>query len=74
MDMPSVHQVWPKPYCKTQWQREEDKEPKELGRQHEGMDRPGDRQVSGGSGEERKEEESGREVIRGAPTTPAVKG
>ena len=27
-----------------------------------------------GSGEERKMEETGCEVIRGAPTTPAVKG
>ena len=47
---------------------------KEMGRQHQGMDRPEVRQVPEGSGEQRKMEESGREVIGGAPTTPAVKG
>ena len=46
---------------------------KEMGRQHQGVDRPGVRQVPGGSGEQRKIEESGCEAIRGALTTPAVK-
>ena len=45
-----------------------------MGRQHQGMDRPGVRQVPEGSGEERKMEETGCEVICGAPTTLAVKG
>ena len=45
-----------------------------MGRQHQGMDRPGVRQVPEGSGEQRKLEETGREVICGAPTTPAVTG
>ena len=36
-----VHQVWPKLSCKAQWKGEEDK----VGRQHQGMDRPGVRQV-----------------------------
>ena len=45
-----------------------------MGRQHRGMDGPGVRQVSEGSGEQRKMEESGCEVICGAPTTIAVKG
>ena len=46
----------------------------EVGRQHQGMDRPEDRQVPEGSGEQRKMEETGCEVICGAPTTLAVKG
>ena len=40
-----------------------------MGRQHQGMDRPGVRQVPEGSGEERKIEETGCEIICGAPTT-----
>ena len=46
---------------------------KEVGRQHQGMDRPGVRQVPGGSGEQRKMEETGYKIICGAPTTLAVK-
>ena len=38
------------------------------------MDRPGVGQVQEGSGEQRKLEETGCEVICGAPTTAAVKG
>ena len=38
-----------------------------------GMFRPGVRQVSEGSGEQRKMEETGCEIICGAPTTFAVK-
>ena len=45
----------------------------EVERKHQGMDRPGVRQVPEGSGEQRKMEETGCEVICGAPTTPAVK-
>ena len=45
----------------------------EVGRQHQGMNRPGVRQVPEGSGEKRKMEETGCEVIYGAPTTLAVK-
>ena len=45
----------------------------EMGRQHQGMDRPGVRQVPEGSGEQRKIEETGCEVICGAPATLAVK-
>ena len=43
-------------------------------RQHQGMDSPGVCQVPEGSGEQRKTEETGCEVICGAPTTLAVKG
>ena len=38
------------------------------------MDGPGVRQVLEGSGEQRKIEDTGCEVICGAPTTLAVKG
>ena len=47
---------------------------KEVGRQHQGMDRPGVRQVPKGSGEQGKMEETGSEIICGALTTLAVKG
>ena len=46
----------------------------ERGRQHQGIDRPGVRQVPEGSGEQGKMEKTGCEVICGAPTTLAVKG
>ena len=44
----------------------------EVGRQHQGMDRPGVRQVPEGSGEQGKMEETGCKIICGAPTTLAV--
>ena len=47
---------------------------KEIGRQQQGMDRPGVRQVPEVSGEQGKMEETGCEIICGAPTTLAVKG
>ena len=46
----------------------------EVGRRHQGMDRPGVHQVPEGSGGQRKMEDAGREVICGAQMTPAVKG
>ena len=46
----------------------------EVGRQHQGMDRPGVRQVPEGSGEQGKMEKSGCKIIRGVPTTLEVKG
>ena len=46
----------------------------EVGRQHQGMDRPGVRKVPEVSGEQGKMEESGCEIICGASTTLAVKG
>ena len=45
-----------------------------MGRQHQGMNKPGVRQVPEGSGEQGNMEETGCEIIRGAPTTLAVKG
>ena len=46
----------------------------EVGRQHQGMDRPRFRQVPEGSGEQRKMEKTGCKIIGGAPTTLSVKG
>ena len=46
----------------------------EVGRQRQEMDRPGVRRVPEGSGEQGKMEETGREIICGAPTTLTVKG
>ena len=47
---------------------------KEVGRQHQGMDGPGLRQVPEGSGEQGKMEKTGCKVICGALTTLMVKG
>ena len=46
----------------------------EVGGQHQGMDRPGVRQVLEGGGEWGKMEKTGCKIICGAPTTLAVKG
>ena len=46
----------------------------EVGRRHQGMNRPGVRQVPEGSGEQGKMEEIGSEIICGAQLTLAVKG
>ena len=43
-------------------------------RQHQEMDRPGGRQVKEGSGDQGITEETGCEIICGAPMTLAVKG
>ena len=45
-----------------------------MGRQHQGMDRPGVRQVPDDRENREKMEETGCEIICGAPTTLAVKG
>ena len=45
-----------------------------MGRQHQGMDRPGVRLVQEGSGEQAKMEETGCEIICGAPVTLTAKG
>ena len=45
----------------------------DVGRQYQGMDTPGVRQIPEGSGEQGKIEETGFEIICGAPTTLAVK-
>ena len=68
-----VHQVWPKPsYSEREKKTRQTEE--EVGRQHQGMDRPGVRQVPEGSGEQGKMEKTGCKIICGAPTTLAGKG
>ena len=47
---------------------------REVGRHHQGMDRPGVRQVPEGSAEQGGMEKTGFESICGAPTTLTVKG
>ena len=44
-----------------------------MGRQHQGMDRPGVRQIPEGSGEQGTMEKTGCKIICGAPTTLLVK-
>ena len=46
----------------------------EVGRQHQGMDRPGVCQAPEGNGEQRKMGMTSCEVISGASKTPLVKG
>ena len=46
----------------------------EVGRQLQGMDRPGVWQVPEGSGEQGKMEKTGCEIICGAPASCVVKG
>ena len=46
----------------------------EVGRQHQGMDRPRVPQVPEGSREQGKMEKTGCKIIYGVPTTLAVKG
>ena len=51
--------------------RRHGRQEKEVERQHQGLDRPGVRQVPEGIGEKRKMEETGYGVICGVPTPPA---
>ena len=46
----------------------------EVGRQHQGIDRPGVLQIPEGSGEQGKMENAGCKIICGVLTTLAVKG
>ena len=59
--------------CMTVAINSEDETEEEVGRQHQGMDRPGVRQVPEGSGEQKKMEKTGCKIICGAPMTLAVK-
>ena len=63
------HLAWLSERGKKTGQTEE-----EVEREHQGMDRPGVRQVTEASREEGKMEETGCEIICGATTTLAVKG
>ena len=71
--MSPVHQVFPKPLAKHSERRKKTRQTEEeAGKQHQKLDRPGVRQVQEGSGEQKKMEETGCEVICGAPTTLTV--
>ena len=74
MVMSSVHQVWPNPSCKAQNEKRKKtrQTEEEMGRPHQGMGRPGVRQVPEGSGEQGKMEETGCEIICGALMTLVV--
>ena len=75
MVMSPVHQVRPNHLARHSERGKKTRRTKEeVGRHHQGIDRPGVPQVPGGSGEQEKMEETGYEVIRGAPATLAVKG
>ena len=54
----------------SEWGKKKRQTEEEVGRQHQGMDRPGVRQVPEGSREQRKMEETGCEIICGAPNNP----
>ena len=75
MDMSLVQQVWPKQHARYSERGKKTKQTttttKKVGRQHQEMDSPGVRQVQEGRGEQRKMEETGCEIICGAPTTLA---
>ena len=77
MDMSPIHHVWPKKkhfvgYSERGKKTRQTEE--EVGRQHQEMDKPGVFQVSEGSGEQKRMEETGCEVICGAPMTLALTG
>ena len=70
-----VHQVGPNHLARHSERGKKTRRTKgEVGRQHQGMDRPGVRQVPEGSGKQGKMEKTGCKIICGAPTTLAVKG
>ena len=75
MVMSPVHQVWQNylaRHCKREKKTRQTGE--EVGRQHQGIDRAGVRQVPEGSGEQGEMEKTGCEIICGAQTTLAVRG
>ena len=53
------------PQGSVKWGEKTSQTEEEVGRQHQGMDSPGVRQVPEGSGEQRKMEETGCEIICG---------
>ena len=75
MDTSPIHQVLPNHLARYSERGKKTRQTeKEVGRQHQAMDRPGVGQVPEGSGEQGKMEETGCEIICGAPTTRAMKG
>ena len=75
MVMSPVHEVWPKPLARQSERRKKTRQTEEEeGRQHQRMDRPRVHQVPESSREQGKMDETGFEIISGAPKTLAVKG
>ena len=75
MVMSPVHQVWPKPLARHSERGKKTRQTKEeVGRQHQGTDMPGVRQVLEGSGEQEKMEETGCKITCGVPTTLVMNG
>ena len=73
--MSSVYQVWPNHLARhSESGRKTRQAEEEVGRQHQGMDRTGVRQVPEGGGEQGKTEKTGCEIFFGAPMILAVKG
>ena len=69
LSMSPVYQVWLKPSCRYSERGKKTRQTEEeFGRQHQGMDRSGVRQVPEGSREQRKMEETGCKIICGAPS------
>ena len=74
MVMSPIHQVWPNHLARHRERGKKTRQAEEkLGRQHQEMDRPGVHKVPKGSKEQGKMEETGCEIICGAPRTLAVK-
>ena len=75
MAMSPDNQVWPNHLARHSEMRKRARQTEEeVGRQHQGMDRPGVRQVTESSLEHGRIEETGCEIICGAPKTLTVKG
>ena len=75
MSMSPIHQVRPSHLARHSERGKKTKQTEEeVGRQHQGMNRPGVHQVPEGSGEQGKMEETGCKIICGAKTTLTVKG
>ena len=73
--MSPVHQVWPKHLARHSERGKKTRQTEEeVGRQHQGMDRPGVRQVPDSSGEQGKIEKTDCRIICASPTTLTVKG
>ena len=73
MVMSPVYQVWQNHLARHSERGEKTRQTEEEGgRQHQGMDRP-KTQVPEGSGEQGKMEQTGIEIICGAPQALAVK-
>ena len=75
MVMSPFHQVLPNHLARHSERGKKTRQTEEeVGRQYQGMDGPGVRQVPEVSGEQGEMEETGCKIICGAPTTLAVKG